>query len=124
MSIGAFISFLHLKQEPGMVGFIVAWLGGSIFLLWFARRVKFVSLDEEYLYVRNFSKEIRIPLSQVASVNESFFSNPKQITLLLSSPSEFGSKIVFVPPLQWFGQMRKHPLVAELRQRINTQKMV
>ena len=105
-----------------MIGFIFVWLIGSIFLLWFALRLKFVSLDEEYLYVRNFSKEIQVPLSQVESVDESFLSNPKQITLLLSSPSEFGSKIVFVPPQQWFGQMRKHPLVSELRQKINVHK--
>ena len=123
MSVGAFMSFLHLKQEPGMILFIIAWICGSIFLLWFARRLKFVSLDEEYLYVRDFSKEIQVPLSQVASVNESFFSNPKQITLLLSSASEFGSKIVFLPPPQWFGQMRKHPLVSELRQKIHLQKV-
>ena len=50
-----------------------------------------------YLLVRNRGEEDRIPLTNIVDVTASRFTNPVRITLLLSSESKFGDKIVFTP---------------------------
>ena len=77
--------------------FIGAWIliGGWVF--WFAYRLKIVKMDNKYLYVSNLLKVIRIPISDIAKIKESTWSRTNHVVLTLKSPSEFGSKIVFIP---------------------------
>jgi hypothetical protein len=77
-------------------------------------RYKEVSVDEEYLYVSNFIKEIAIPLSDIVDVTESRWLNTHPVTIYLKSPSEFGNKIVFMPTIRFFG-FTSHPVVSELK---------
>jgi hypothetical protein len=94
---------------------------GSGYLIWFARRLKFVSIDERFLYVSEYRKEIQIPLGHIDGVKENFWANPKLITLTLNQPSEFGDKVVFVPTSFFFAAFRSHPTVEEIRGIINSQ---
>jgi len=84
--------------------------------MWFASRLKWVSVDERIIYVAGLRKKIQIPLSEVDRVESSTMWRPKQITLWLKSPSAFGKKIVFVPPQRMFESIRAgDALVEELR---------
>jgi hypothetical protein len=118
--IGVVVGLFNIRGDLWF--FIILWPAAIVWLLWFASRLKWVSVDENFLYVAGLRKEIQIPLSEVDRVEASFMWRPKQITLWLKSPSAFGRKIVFVPQQRLFESMRGgHPLVDELRAMVKAQ---
>jgi len=62
-------------------------------------RLKQVSLAGDTLYVSNYLRQIRIPLSEVASVEASSIWgwHPLTVAITLRKPTEFGGRVVFVP---------------------------
>jgi hypothetical protein len=123
--------FPALTSVFGLIGMVVglvkihtdAWFFAIIFPLlvvwplWFASRLKWVSIDENLLYVVGIGKEIQIPFSRVVRVKASRFQNPKTIGLWLKSSSDFGRKIIFVPQQRFLESLRAdHPLVDELKE--------
>jgi hypothetical protein len=118
--IGVVVGLFNIRGDLWFL--IILWPVFFVWLLWFASRLKWVSVDESFIYVAGLRKEIQIPLAEVDRVEASFMWRPKQITLRLKSPSEFGRKIVFVPQQRLFDSMRAgHPLVDELRAMVNAQ---
>jgi hypothetical protein len=103
--------------------FFLFWSAITVLGWWYTSRLKWVSVDENFIYASGLRKKIRIPLSGVESVGVSYMQNPKWITLRLKAPSEFGSKIAFIPSQQrWFESMREgHPLADELRAMVRAQ---
>lgn len=116
MGFGALRTSTKIYGEPVATFFIFSWIIGTAWLCWFAFRLKKVEIDDKSLYVSNYREEIRIPLSEIERVKESFLTNPKQVTIVLRSPSKFGSRIVFVPELRFFDIFGSHPVVGELRE--------
>jgi hypothetical protein len=114
MGIGVITTGNRATREPGWFVFLLAWLAISGYLIWSARRLKFVSMDEDFLYVWVAFKETQIPLAHVQRVKENFWARPKLITLILNQPSEFGTQIVFVPTSLLFTAVRSHPIVKEI----------
>jgi hypothetical protein len=92
-------------------------------MLFDAARLKYVTVDDDYLYVSNFLKEIAIPLWDIDDVTENAWLKTHPVTVHLKHPSEFGDKIVFMPKIQFWG-FASHPVVKELKQlsRKNAQK--
>jgi hypothetical protein len=112
--IGVVVGFFNIRGDLWF--FLIFWPVTTAWLLWFATRLKWVSVDESFIYAAGLRKEIQIPLSEVDRVEASYMWRPKQITLWLKSPSAFGRKIVFVPQQRLFESIREgHPLVGELR---------
>jgi hypothetical protein len=106
--IGTVVGVFNIHGDLSF--FIVFWPIAIAWLLWFASRLKWVSVDDSYLYVSGLRREIQIPLSEVDRVEASFMWRPKQILLRLKVPSEFGKKIVFVPQQRPLDSMRAgHP---------------
>ena len=114
MGIGAVAAGFQAAREPGWSLFVLGWIAASGYLIWFARRLKFVSIDDDFLYVSQARKQIQIPLTHIQHVKENFWASPKLITLTLNQPSEFGTKIVFVPTPLVFAALRSHPVVQEI----------
>jgi len=85
MGIGAIMSLFHISEEPAAGLFVGIWLVGSSYLIWFARRLRVVSIDERTLFVSAGREEIQIPFSSVERVKENFWANPKIITLTLKA---------------------------------------
>jgi hypothetical protein len=104
------------QNPPPKWIFLLAWLAGSAFIYWSCIRLKEVSLDEDFLYVSNYLKEIAIPLSEIQDVTENIWINIHPVTIQLKSPSEFGDKIVFMPPARFFAFFSSHPVVSELKE--------
>jgi len=102
------------SKGPDLILFVPVWIIASGYIIWSAKRLKFVSIDDDFLYVSDARKQIQIPLTDIHTVNENFMTRPKLITLRLSHPSEFGTKIVFVPTPMIFTAMRSHPIVEEI----------
>jgi len=112
--IGTVVGVFNIQGDLWFL--VIFWPVAIGWLLWFSSRLKWVSIDENTLYVAGTRKEIEIPFSEVALVKSSFMQRPKLITLVLKSPSTFGSKILFVPEQRVFESLRSgHPLVNELR---------
>ena len=77
-------------------------------------RSKKVELVGDVFVVSSRSRSIEVPIRDVESVGGSRFSNPERVWLDLRRPSEFGSRIYFLPPQRWFNFFSQHPLVSEL----------
>lgn len=116
--LGAAVMFLtpfNGKSGSGCF-FLFLWIGGTVAIYYFAIRLKDVSVDDEFLYVSNYLKTVKIPVSQIYDVTEIVWLNIHPVTIHLRSPSEFGTKIVFMPTMRYFGFFSSHPVVAELKQ--------
>ena len=96
--------------------FLVAWVVGCAFIYWSCIRLKEVSVDDNFLYVSNYLKEISIPLSEIYDVTENMWLNSHPVTIHLQSPSEFGDKITFMPKVRLFSFLSSHPVVDELKE--------
>ena len=62
-------------------------------------RWKSVYLAGSTLYVSNYLKKVKIPLSEVKEIKASSWWGwqPRTVTMTLKARSEFGDRIVFVP---------------------------
>ena len=111
--VGTVVGLLNIESDLWV--FVIFWPAMTAWLIWFASRLKWVSIDESIFYVAGLRTEIRVPFSEVDRVEASFMWRPKQITVWLKSPSRFGKKLVFIPPQRPLDSMRAgHPLVDEL----------
>lgn len=105
------------KDADPVAKWFVLWVlvVGSAFIYWSCIRLKEVSVDDDFLYVSNYLKEISIPLSNIYDVTENVWINIHPVTIHLSSPSEFGDKIIFMPKTRFFALFSSHPVVKELK---------
>jgi len=103
---------------PGI--FIIAWMGGGVFLLWVCAGLKRVRMDRDTLYISNFRQEIAVPLRDVESVTENRWINIHPVTIVFRRTTEFGDRITFMPPSRVFGAWSPHPVVEELRSAVRS----
>jgi hypothetical protein len=104
------------KDAPPKFVFLLFWIVGIAFIYWSCIRLKDVSVDDNFLYVSNYMKEISIPLSDIHDVTENIWVNIHPVTIHLKSPSEFGDKIIFMPKVRYFSFFSSHPVVGELKE--------
>lgn len=114
-----FTNFEGADKSPKWF-FLFALVVGVLMIYWTCIRLKRVSVDDDYLYVSNYLKEISIPLSDIADVTENVWINTHPITIHLLSPSAFGDKIVFMPTIRFFTFFSSHPVVEELKELANS----
>lgn len=94
---------------------LLYWFAFFAFVYWICIPLKSVSVDDKFLYVSNFRKEISIPLSEIHDITEIVWINVHPVKIHLKSPSEFGDKIVFMPKFRFFSFFSSHPIVDELK---------
>ena len=94
--------------------FLTLWIGGSIFSYLTCAALKQVSIDERFLYVSNYIKEISIPLDEIVEVTENRWLNIHPVTAHLKRSTVFGNKITFMPTMRFFN-WSSHPVVNELK---------
>src|SRR5437773_7765588 len=87
----------------------VIWIVGSGFIYWSCVRLKKVSIDDQYLYVSNYLQEIAIPFSFIGDVTGNPWMNSHPVTIHFKLSTEFGDKIVFMPPFKFFPFVGPHP---------------
>jgi hypothetical protein len=86
------------------LAYVVACVGIVGVVLWRAKRLKRVEVENTTLYESNYFTEIRIPLSEVTDIvagGGRYFI----LTAILRTSSAFGQRIVFKPPprVYWSG---------------------
>ena len=112
------MSFIGSYEESDPIAkwvLLGAWVMMSAIFYWTGIRLKDVSVDDRFLYVSNYLKEIVLPLSEIRDVTENVWINTHPVTIHLRSPSEFGDKIVFMPKTRVFAFFSSHPVVEELK---------
>jgi hypothetical protein len=116
------IAFLLAPLDQSTINFqwgaLTAALITSAVIVWLGLTIKVVRMDLEYLYITNYSSDLKIAFSDVEFVSETFLVGPKLITLVLKSPTKFGRRIRFLPESVLFDAFRSHPIVRELRNHI------
>lgn len=114
-----------IKSEDFLAkwAFLFVWLVGIAIICWSCVRLKDVSVDENFLYVSNYFKEVSIPLSEIYDVTENVWVNIHPVTIHLKSPSDFGDKIVFMPKHRVFAFFGSHPVVNQLKKLARPQSM-
>jgi hypothetical protein len=96
--------------------FLFALFPGAAMLYFWGIRLKVVSVDEEFLYISDYHKEIAAPLTEVIRVSEITWLNQCPVTIHLARPCEFGRKIAFMPPVRFFSFFEPEPVAKELRE--------
>ncbi len=96
-----------------VLGFTLAAL---VFFSWRSSLLKFVRVDDDTLYVFDWFKRIAIPLSEVDDVNYS--GGIGLVFVRFKSPSDFGSKIAFMPTFgaSIFSMLGSGSVAEELRE--------
>src|SRR5262249_31473642 len=82
--------------------FLLATIVGATLLYWACMRVKLVSLAEHEFIISNYRHTIRVRLRDVERASSSFLLHPELIWLHFRRPTEFGTRIVFMPKQRFF----------------------
>lgn len=96
------------------VSLIVSW---SLFFLFINYRLKFVSVDENNLYVSRLIRETAIPLSEVEDVRLTTIGFI-WVGVYFKTETDFGKKIFFMPMIvkEFLSSFQRfHPVVEELK---------
>lgn len=112
----ALIRFLGIAESPDPDEKWVCLFGLLFFTVasWRYMRLRVIRVDGHNLYISNYTKEIKIPLSEIINVTESGWSRGYWVSIYLKSPSDFGDKIEFIP-IPRFLFFEQHPVVRELK---------
>ncbi len=96
---------------------VLAMTGVAALLIgWVCVRLKRVRVADRTLYVSNYLTEITLPLDAVVDIKEHRWLKIRPITLVLRTPTPFGSRILFMPRTQWWlTPFSPHPMAEELR---------
>ncbi|MGC6459404.1 MAG: hypothetical protein ACON4R_13670 [Akkermansiaceae bacterium] len=76
---------------------------------------------DDFLIVKNKSKEVRIDLLDVEQIKHSNFVNPTTVSIILRKPREFGRIVKFTPPFRLI-TLGRPPVATELIRRINSMR--
>lgn len=101
--------------------FVISGLGGAFASYWYTGSAKKVTIHNGSLIISNYRDKIVVPLRDVESVAGSRFLTPDRVWINLRKPTQFDTRIMFVPKRRWFRFFRffsVHPIVEELERLI------
>lgn len=93
------VTFVFTGHASGLALWSLILLVPPVIMLWSFAPLKYVAMDESFLYVSNYRRQIQIPFSEITEVRERTGSRNtvRDVTLHLASPTEFGNEIRFIP---------------------------
>lgn len=123
---GAFFAatlfLIIFRGQIVLVSVLLLMIFGMTAMYFTLMRYKKVSVDDDFLYISNYRKEIKIPVSEIAEVTEIKWVRTRPITIHLKTDSEFGRKIVFMPKFNGFRIVADNPMIAELKALAKTEQ--
>ena len=114
--IGAIVAVLTLGTEG--LPFLFMLIFGFVMIYYGSLRAKKVDIDDNFLYVSNFKKDIQIPLENIKNVSDNVMFSPRPVFIEFKNETEFGKKIMFIGYTEMFLFFSTHPAVKEIRKRI------
>ncbi|GAA5039168.1 hypothetical protein GCM10011506_38010 [Marivirga lumbricoides] len=112
------IKGLAEKELVLISAFVAMFILIAVLYLFFVR-AKNVYMDDNYLYVDNFFKIAKIPVSNIKSVSQ-LIMYPRFIFIVFKEKSEFGKRIIFIGYTEFFLFYSTHPAVHKLKSKIKT----
>ncbi len=97
--------------------FAVLWVAILAFMLWVCGGLKRLQVDRTSLYISNYLRDGRVPLSAIRVVTEMCWINIHPVTIHFRGDTPFGRQITFMPKARiGFALWRfPHPVVEELK---------
>jgi len=90
----------------------VGFLSGVLLLYWALMRIKRVEMDEQFIYVTNYFKNVRYPYHQVEKVVDKDYYFFRSVHIHLKEAATFGKKISFVASRDRLDNfLKEHPEV-------------
>lgn len=117
-TIGMWVSGPAPEMEAMKWQFLLFWIIGSAFIIWFTRRLKVVWLEQDRLVVSGHGGEFTVPFSEIDEVSETRFWNPKMINVHLKRTINDTDKVVFLAPMAFQLPFTDHPRVKELKEMV------
>ena len=102
----------------GGLHMLLGWFFGFAFIYYLCFRAKRVYIDDNYLYLSNYRKQIQVPLENIQYVSENIMLSPRPIFIEFKNETEFGKKIMFIGYTEMFLFFSPHPAVKEINFRI------
>jgi hypothetical protein len=116
--------FLNPLRSAERWDVALTWVVGSLLVWWFSARIKRVRIDEKYLYISNYWKEVRVPLINVTQVRDNMWIDIHPVTIKLSISTSFGSSIVFIPRVRFSTLISARPAVVEIEDAVKNANWV
>jgi hypothetical protein len=115
----AYLLLLSLRGRGFPGAFANPWLvmaGGFGYSLWWSFILKRVAVAGDSIYISDYSREVRVPLSAITEVTENRWLKLHPVSIAFDRETPWGSSIKFMPKMRFlaFGWV-SHPVVAELR---------
>lgn len=104
------------EQRAQFVPVLFVSTFGILAMYFTVMHYKDVSVDDKFLYVSNYRKEIKIPVANIENVTEVKWIRTRPITIHLKNDSDFGRKIVFMPKFNGFRIVADNPMISELKE--------
>ena len=92
----------------------IFFLLGVAALYWTVMGIKRVEMDDHFIYVTNYFKNIRYPYHQIEKIEEKDYYFFRTVHIHLKQAGQFGKKVTFIPGRVNFDQfLAEHPNVIE-----------
>lgn len=102
--------FTPLTARLTMLSFVLSSAG--IYYLFFLP-IKWVAMDEEFIYVSNFFKSAKYTYDSIDKFEESRFLFWNKVSIQFHNKGIFGQKIIFFRSYYWLYFLKKHPAVLQ-----------
>jgi hypothetical protein len=99
--------------------FLLAWVSGTPFLLWFSKQVHHVWIEGDHLEIKHLTSAHRVPTDLMLKVTETRFWTPKMIKIDFRSRQATLSSIRFIAPVVVQVPFGDHPVVSRLNLLLN-----
>jgi hypothetical protein len=105
------VSLFSIKENWG---FIILGLILSVITYLLFAQVKSVEVDDNFIYISNYLKMVRVPLHAIEDISEDRYLTIRPVYVRFAYKTEFGRTVSFLPKFHmWF--LDPHPVVDELR---------
>jgi hypothetical protein len=108
------------SQEWWILGLV--WILGLLGVVLFCARLKRVRMDVKYLYISNYLREVRVPLSSVTDVRDMNRISLQTVSLKFLPSTPFGSSVTFMPKIRFRNRSEPHPVVKEIEASVKRTK--
>ena len=102
--------FTPFTARLTMLSFVLSSAG--IYYLFFLP-IKWVAMDEEFIYVSNFFKSAKYTYDSIDRFEESRFLFWNKVSIEFYNKGIFGQKIIFFRSYYWLYFLKKHPAVLQ-----------
>lgn len=114
-----FYWMLKIEEFKAMGAVVFAAIIGGLVMYKLFFNLKSVSIGKDYFIISNFTKTIKIPISELENVQErSYPGSYKPISLYFKRMNDFGNPIVFLPEFESPNSSAQIPLAEKLRRLI------